>query len=78
MILKMLYAKCKPFCSQSQYDEFIILQKMVILVDKFLKTQVVECATVANWIFSPNMAKDFTWWVIKELRRGWIPTGPFY
>jgi nuclear cap-binding protein subunit 1 len=35
-------------------------QMMVMLVDKLLKTQVVECAAVANWIFSKEMVQDFT------------------
>ena len=35
-------------------------QMMVILVDKFLKTQIVECAAVANWIFSKEMVSEFT------------------
>ena len=33
---------------------------MVILVDKMLKTQIVECAAVANWIFSNEMGSEFT------------------
>lgn len=35
-------------------------QRMVILVDKMLKTQVIECAAVANWLFSKDMVGDFT------------------
>ena len=35
-------------------------QMMVVLVDKFLRTKVVQCATVANWVFSKEMADDFT------------------
>jgi nuclear cap-binding protein subunit 1 len=35
-------------------------QMMVVLVDKFLRTKVVQCATVANWIFGKDMAADFT------------------
>ena len=33
---------------------------MVVLVDKLLKTQIIECAAVANWIFSKEMMADFT------------------
>uniref|UniRef100_A0A2P2I8S7 Nuclear cap-binding protein subunit 1 n=3 Tax=Hirondellea gigas TaxID=1518452 RepID=A0A2P2I8S7_9CRUS len=35
-------------------------QMMVVLIDKFLRTKVVQCATVANWIFSKEMTEDFT------------------
>ncbi|XP_060600406.1 nuclear cap-binding protein subunit 1-like isoform X1 [Ruditapes philippinarum] len=35
-------------------------QMMVVLTDKLLKTQIVECSSVANWLFSADMAPDFT------------------
>ncbi|KAG7169403.1 Nuclear cap-binding protein subunit 1-like [Homarus americanus] len=35
-------------------------QMMVMLVDKFLRTQIVSCASVANWIFSKEMMPEFT------------------
>ena len=35
-------------------------QQMVVLVDKLLKTQIVECAAVANWLFSREMSSEFT------------------
>jgi len=35
-------------------------QMMVVLVDKLLKTQIVECAAVANWLFSKDMLTEFT------------------
>ena len=35
-------------------------QMMVVLVDKLLKTQIIECAAVANWIFSKEMVGEFT------------------
>lgn len=35
-------------------------QMMVVLVDKMLKTQIVECAAVANWLFSRDMVSEFT------------------
>lgn len=35
-------------------------QFLSVLVDKMLKTQIVECCAVANWIFSRDMAPEFT------------------
>lgn len=35
-------------------------QMMVMLIDKFLRTQIVSCATVANWVFSKEMVPEFT------------------
>lgn len=35
-------------------------QFMVVIVDKMLKTQIVECCAVANWLFSRDMAQEFT------------------
>lgn len=33
---------------------------MVVLVDKLLKTQIVEPSAVANWLFSSEMQPEFT------------------
>ena len=33
---------------------------LVVLTDKLLKTGVVECASVANWVFSKEMVGEFT------------------
>ncbi|KAF5299282.1 hypothetical protein FQA39_LY02455 [Lamprigera yunnana] len=42
-------------------------QMMIVLVDKMLKTQIVECSAVANWIFSKEMASEFTKMYLWEL-----------
>jgi len=31
-----------------------------MLVDKLLKTEVIQCADVANWVFSKEMSREFT------------------
>ena len=35
-------------------------QMMVVLVDKLLKTQIIQCSAVANWLFSKEMVPEFT------------------
>ncbi|XP_056374895.1 nuclear cap-binding protein subunit 1 [Hyla sarda] len=35
-------------------------QMIAVLVDKMIRTQIVDCAAVANWIFSPEISRDFT------------------
>ena len=51
-------------------------QMMVVLVDKLLKTQIVECAAVANWIFSKDMMTDFTKSYVWEILHLTIRYGP--
>lgn len=36
---------------------------IAVLVDKMIRTQIVDCAAVANWLFSQDMAHEFTRWV---------------
>lgn len=48
-------------------DVSICLQMISVLVDKMIRTQIVDCAAVANWIFSPDMAHDFTRYVLTVL-----------
>lgn len=38
-------------------------QMMVVLTDKFLKTGIIECSAIANWIFSKEMVPEFTKYV---------------
>ena len=40
---------------------------MVVMVDKMLKTQIVECASVAKWIFSEDMKQEFTKFYVWEI-----------
>ncbi|KYQ47868.1 Nuclear cap-binding protein subunit 1 [Trachymyrmex zeteki] len=42
-------------------------QMMVVLTDKFLKTGIIECSAIANWIFSKEMASEFTKLYIWEI-----------
>lgn len=37
-----------------------IMQMIAVLVDKMIRIQIVDCAAVANWIFSSELAHDFT------------------
>ena len=40
---------------------------MFVMVDKMLKTQIVECASVAKWIFSEDMKQEFTSFYVWEI-----------
>ena len=35
-------------------------QMLCVIIDKMLKLQIVECSSVATWIFSKEMTKEFT------------------
>lgn len=47
-------------------------QMLVVLVDKLLKTQIVECSAVANWIFSTEMQQDFCSFYLWEIMHSTI------
>ncbi|CAF0777146.1 unnamed protein product [Didymodactylos carnosus] len=42
-------------------------QMMVMLVDKMIKTQIIECSSVTNWMFSREIAQDLTNFYIWEI-----------
>ncbi|PVD19770.1 hypothetical protein C0Q70_20261 [Pomacea canaliculata] len=42
-------------------------QMMVVLVDKLLRTEIVQCHSVAIWLFSDTMQKDFTSFHVWEI-----------
>ncbi|XP_038554678.1 nuclear cap-binding protein subunit 1 [Micropterus salmoides] len=42
-------------------------QMISVLVDKMIRTQIVDCAAVANWLFSQDMAHEFTRLFIWEI-----------
>ncbi|CAL8267352.1 unnamed protein product [Boreogadus saida] len=42
-------------------------QMISVLVDKMIRTQIVDCAAVANWLFSQDMAHEFTRFYIWEI-----------
>ncbi|KAK6188882.1 hypothetical protein SNE40_004967 [Patella caerulea] len=47
-------------------------QMLVVLVDKLLRTQVVECSAVANWLFSDEMSQDFISFYMWEIMHSTI------
>ena len=47
-------------------------QLLVVVVDKLLKTQIVGCSAVANWLFSPEMSHDFTSFFVWEIMHSTI------
>lgn len=47
-------------------------QMMVVLVDKLLKTQIVEPSAVANWLFSSEMQPEFTKFYVWEMMHSTI------
>ena len=54
---------------------------LVVLIDKMLKTQIVECAAVANWVFSKEMVPEFTKcyiWEIVHLTIRYLPEGELF
>ncbi|XP_013421265.1 nuclear cap-binding protein subunit 1-like [Lingula anatina] len=42
-------------------------QMMCVLIDKMLKTQIIECSAVANWLFSSVMTLHFTSFFVWEI-----------
>ncbi|CAC5396916.1 NCBP1 [Mytilus coruscus] len=47
-------------------------QMMVVLVDKLLKTQIIEPSAVANWLFSSEMQPEFTKFYVWEIMHSTI------
>jgi hypothetical protein len=45
---------------------------MIVLVDKMLKTQIVECSSVIKWIFSDEMKGDLCSFYIWEIMHSTI------
>lgn len=45
---------------------------MAVLIDKMLRTQIVSCAAVANWIFVPSMKNEITKFYVWEILHGTI------
>ncbi|CAF0836408.1 unnamed protein product [Didymodactylos carnosus] len=53
---------------KSMFDVWLNHQQMmVVLVDKMVKTQIIECSAVANWIFSQEVSQDLTNFYIWEI-----------
>ena len=47
-------------------------QMLVVIADKMLRTQIVDCAAIAKWLFSPKMAPDFTRLYVWEIMHSTI------
>lgn len=59
--LHIFLSYCMSFVASVEAHVVNVLFQMIsVLVDKFIRTQIVDCAAVANWVFSPEMAHDFT------------------
>lgn len=54
--------------SLPQVTPALLLPQMIsVLVDKMIRTQITDCAAVANWLFSQDMAHEFTRWDVHLL-----------
>nr|CAB3264226.1 nuclear cap-binding protein subunit 1-A-like [Phallusia mammillata] len=42
-------------------------QMLIVLVDRMLRMEIVDCSSVAKWLFSPDMAPDFTRMYVWEI-----------
>ncbi|XP_071507439.1 nuclear cap-binding protein subunit 1-like [Diadema antillarum] len=49
-------------------------QRISVLVDKLLRTQVISCPAIANWLFSPFMASNFTRMYVWDILHATINT----
>ena len=59
----MLPAEVSKTCNSLffvQFENCRTFQMMVVIIDKLLKTQIIECSAVASWIFSPEMTSELT------------------
>ncbi|GAB1600356.1 nuclear cap-binding protein subunit 1-like [Argonauta hians] len=58
---------------KTMYDLWKTHQQMlVVLIDKLLKTQIIECSAVANWLFSDEMSHAFTSFFVWEIMHSTI------
>ena len=47
---------------------YLLLSQMIgVLIDKMLRTQIVSCPAVINWLFSGSMSKEFTKYYVWEI-----------
>jgi len=75
MLFTQLYISYSQVLAETEEAQICILRNMyalwknhyqmiVVLTDKFLKTGIIECSAIANWIFSKEMASEFTKFVL--------------
>ena len=63
----MVSVYTKKLLNRNFLFSILFLKMMVVMVDKMLKTQIVECASVAKWIFSEDMKQELSCFYVWEI-----------
>ena len=47
----------------------LFFQMMLIVIDKMVKLQYIQCSTVVNWIFSKEMESEFMRYIQNDVMK---------